>query len=224
MFISLLAKSFRDLLLPGILRLLLLCLLMYVVGWVALAWIFSTIISAYMGFFGAEGFIMHMLGSFGGVALAWFLFPLLYPILVSFFDDSMAETIERADYPDSPLARPPFWPTLLQDAWFSFKAILLNLLFIPIYFSPIGLVVYYLLNGHLLGTQFYRMAAGRNMSPQDAEKLRNRARGAIFLAGITISVFSTIPVLNLVAPLLGVAVMVHLVHDLQPQSIHLPPR
>lgn len=215
MILTLITKSLRDLLLPGIVRLLLLCLLMYVVAWVALAWIVSGIISAYIGIFGAHGFIMHLIGSFGGMTFAWFLFPLLYPILVSFFDDHMAAIIERVDYPGTPPAQPPFWPTILQDALFSLKALLLNLLFLPIYFIPvIGLTIYYVLNGYLLGTQFYRMAAGRTMKREDAERFREEARGTIFFAGVAISLCSTIPPLNLIAPLMGVAMMVHLVHTL----------
>ncbi len=127
----------------------------------------------------------------------------------------MAEIIEREDYPQLPPAQPPFWPTLLQDVMFSLKAIGLNLICLPLYFSPLfGLALYYGLNGYLLGTQFFRMAAGRRASQADAERLRRSARFSIVSAGVAISFCSTIPVINLVAPLLGVAVMLHLFHAL----------
>lgn len=159
---------------------------------------------------------MHMLGSMGGVMIAWFLFPLLYPILMGFFDERMAEVIETHDYPHLPKATPPFWPTLMQDVWFSVKAILLNILCLPLYFVPlVGLVVYYTLNGYLLGNQFFRMAAGRRVGIEQADELRCRARGSIVLGGAVVMFCATIPLLNLIAPLLGVATMLHLFHAMQ---------
>jgi len=226
MLIIVFARALRNLLLPGILKLFLLCLLAYVAGWSVLAWVLSMLITAYTGMSGAEGMLMHMIGSIGSMMLAWFLFPLLYPILVSFFDDNMAAVIEREDYPGLAPALPPFWPTILHDALFSLKAIGLNILCIPLYFIPLaGMVVYYGLNGYLLGTQFFRMAAGRRVGEAEARAVQKRAGSAIVVTGIAISLCSTIPLLNLAAPLLGVAAMLHLFHALAgtPKRHVLPP-
>lgn len=208
-------KSLRNLLLPPILKLFCLCLVVYVLAWGLLAWVATALINSYMGADIAQSLFTHLLGSVGGMVVAWFLFPLLYPILMSFFDDHMAVAIEREDYPQLPAAEPPFWPTLWHDAKFSLKAIALNLLCLPIYFLPlIGITVYYLLNGYLLGSQFFRMAAGRRSSREESLALQRRARGSILMAGVVISICSTIPLLNLAAPVLGVATMLHLYHAL----------
>jgi CysZ protein len=210
------SRALRDLLLPDILKLFFYCLLAYAVGWSALSWLFSRAINAYVNSVGAEGLAVRFLSGAGGMVLAWFLFPLLYPILVSFFDDWMVAAIEREDYPQLPRAQPPFWPTLLHDFIFSLKAIGLNILCLPLYLVPfIGIPVYYALNGHLLGTQFFRMAAGRRISRGEAEALERKAYYLILFTGIAISFFSTIPVLNLAAPLIGVASMLHLFHALR---------
>ncbi len=215
MLITALTAALRDLTLPGILRLFLLCLLAYAIGWMALAWGVAELFTLYIGIRGEEGWLIHLLSSAGGGLIAWFLFPLLYPILVSFFDDHMADIIERADYPQLTPATPPFWPTFGNDVWFSLKALALNVLCLPLYFIPlIGAAVYYVLNGYLLGVQFFRMSAGRRVSGPAADALRYKARGAILLAGVLISFCATIPLLNLVAPLLGVATMLHLFHAL----------
>ncbi len=213
MLITIFVKSLRNLFLPDVLKLLFYCLLAYALGWWGLAWILSSILGAYIGISGGEGFLLHALGSAGGMIIAWFLFPLLYPLLVSFFDDKVAMVIEREDYPQMLPPQPPFWPNILQDALFCLKALALNLLCLPLYFMPIvGIAIYYGVNGHLLGMQFFRMAAGRRVTEAEALMLQKKARSSIWLTGITISLCSTVPVLNLFAPLLGVASMVHLFH------------
>ena len=226
MLFTIFARAARNLFLPGILKLFLLCLLAYVGGWMVLTWIIAYLIAAYAGISGSEGFLLHVISGLGGTVLAWFLFPLLYPLLVNFFDDYMADVIEREDYPGLPPARPPFWPTLLEDIWFTVKAIALNVLCLPLYLIPVlGLMLYYGLNGYLLGMQFFRMMAGRRVSAAEAAEMERRGRRTILIAGAAISFCSTIPVLNLAAPLLGVAAMLHLFHALRgaEQQVIAPP-
>ena len=216
MFIMVLTKALRNLLLPGILKLFLRCMLVYAAGWGALAWILSALINSYIGVAGAQGFWMHLLASAGGMVVAHFFFPLLYPILISFFDDKIADVIEHEDYPQLPPALPPFWPTILNDVSFSMKAVGLNILCLPFYLiPPVGIAVYYGLNGYLLGTQFFRIVAGRRVTFAEGETLRKKAHYSILLTGVAISFFSTIPSLNLAAPLVGVAAMLHLFHALR---------
>jgi CysZ protein len=215
MLVTIFIKALRNLTLPGILRLFLICLVVYIIGGIAMAALFSWLAAQYIAFAGAEGWIAGLLGGAGGTVMAWFLFPLLYPVLVSFFDEKMASVIERADYPQLPPSEPPFWPTLLHDILFSLKALALNIVLLPVYLIPVvGLVVYYGLNGYLLGTQFFRMSAGKRAPREKAEQMRRNARGTILAAGIGISFCSTIPLLNLAAPLIGVAAMLHLFHAL----------
>jgi CysZ protein len=215
MLLKAVTRALRNLLLPDMLRLLLLCLVLYAVGWSLLAWGLSALIGWYTGITGAEGVIVHLASGAGSMVIAWFLFPLLFPLLVNFFDDSIAEAVERRDYPQLPSSSPPYWPTVLQDIWFSLKALALNLLCLPFYLLPVaGLCIYYLLNGYLLGTQFFRMAAGRRVNHETGAALERNHMGVILLGGLFISLLATVPVLNLVAALVGVACMLHLFHAL----------
>ena len=207
------SKAFADLLLPGIIRLLLLTLVAYIVSWVAvtigLVWLLGALFSAHAAPYG----LGWLTGGFGATILAWIFFPLLYPLLVSFFDDAIAEQIERHDYPQIMRAAPPFWPTIWHDFIFSVKAVLWNIVILPLLlFPPLHFIVYYWLNGRLLGAQFFRMAAGRRMSRVETEALINRQRGKIVIGGAVIMLCATIPVVNLIAPVLGVAAMLHLFH------------
>lgn len=216
MFITVLTKALRNLLLPGILKVLFMCLFAYMACFGVLAWIFSAVINHYIGAEGAQGWMTHILASFGGMFVAHLFFPLLYPILISFFDDQIADIIERTDYPQLPPARGPFWPTILNDAAFSAKAVTLNLLCLPFWlFPPLAIPVYYTLNGYLLGTQFFRIVAGRRVTVAEAEALQKQSHYAVLLTGIAISFSATIPVVNLAAPVVGIAAMLHLFHALR---------
>jgi len=94
-------------------------------------------------------------------------------------------------------------------------AIMLNVLVIPLYFVPvINLFVFYVLNGSLLGKEFFIMVARRHLPLEDAKKLRARHSRTIFLAGAALAFFATLPIVNLVAPFWGIAVMTHLYHAL----------
>ncbi len=208
-------KALRNLFLFDIIKLFFVCLLVYVFSWLLVAWLLSAAISSYIGIAGTEGFLMHILVGLGWIPVAWFFFPLLYPILISFFDDKIAEAIESTDYPQLPPARPPFWPTFAGDFLFSLKAILFNVICLPLYlFLPVGLIIYYGLNGYLLGTQFFMMTAGRRVSVAEARVMQKRAASSIFLIGVAISFSATIPFLNLAAPVIGIATMLHLFHEL----------
>ncbi len=226
MLVTLLSKSLRNLLLPGILKLFLLCLLAYLISFSALAWGLSVLVGLYIGTSSTTGFMMHLIASMGGVMAAWALFPLLYPLLISFFDDRIANIIEREDYPHLKPPEPPFWPTIMHDVTFSIKAIALNILCLVLWLiPPVYIVVYYGMNGYLLGMQFFRMIAGRRVSVEEAQDLQKKARHTILLIGVAISFFATVPFLNLVAPLIGIAAMLHLFQSLRggPQQEILPP-
>jgi CysZ protein len=216
MFYTVITKALRNLLQPGILKVLFLCLLAYTACFGALAFIFSEMINHYIGAKGAQGWLTHILASFGGMFVAHLFFPLLYPILISFFDDRICDVIEHEDYPQLPPAKGPFWPTIFNDAAFSGKALILNLLCVPFWlFPPLAIPVYYMLNGYLLGTQFFRIVAGRRVTVAEAEALQKQSHHAVLLTGVAISFSATIPVINLAAPVVGIAAMLHLFHALR---------
>ena len=162
----------------------------------------------------------------GAALFAYFLFPGIMPVVVNFFDSKIAALIEAQDYPAAKPIDPPFWPEFWHDARFSLKAILLNILVLPLYFVPvINLFVFYALNGHLLGKEFFVMVARRHQTLPNALVLRLAHRRTIFIAGIILTILATIPFLNLLAPFWGIAVMTHLYHALTgtPRSDILKP-
>lgn len=213
------ARAFRSLFTPqmfGIvllsLGLTLLALTLFVIGatWAALA------LSA--SFAGEWSGPLVWFSGFASFAIAWFLFPGIMPVIVNFFDDRIARTIERQDYPRAvPRENLPFWPEFWHDARFTAKALLLNLLALPFYFIPVlQFVVFYGLNGHLLGKEFFLMAARRYMPVSEAEALRKTHSRTVWMGGALLALGATLPLFNLIAPVWGIALMTHLFHRVSP--------
>ena len=90
-------------------------------------------------------------------------------------------------------------------------SLFLNLLALPLYLIPgVNAFVFYLLNGYLLGREYFELVAQRRMEPAEMTALRRRGRLRWIMAGVVIAVLFTIPIVNLAVPILATAFMVHL--------------
>lgn len=161
--------------------------------------------------------MLPWLGGIGSMFAAWMLFPGIMPVIISFYDERIASIIERYDYPAAPPVRvADFWKELFHDMRFSAMVISLNLLVLPLYLVPVvNIVTFPLLNGYLLGREFFVMVARRYMTIEEANALRLKHARAVLTAGIAVALLTVIPIVNLVAPFWGIAVMVHLYHRLE---------
>jgi CysZ protein len=75
---------------------------------------------------------------------------------------------------------------------------------------PVPELLTIVINGWLLGREYFELAALRHLSRVSAGQLRRRHGGSVFVGGTMISLLSSVPLVNLLAPLFGVAFMVHL--------------
>jgi uncharacterized protein involved in cysteine biosynthesis len=73
----------------------------------------------------------------------------------------------------------------------------------------VGTVLSLLVTGWLLGREYFELAALRHIPLKAADSLRRRHSLAILCSGLLIAVLAAIPFIDLVAPLFGVALMVH---------------
>lgn len=151
---------------------------------------------------------------FGSLILAWILFPGIMPLIVSFFDDAIIKNIENNEYPPaSPPIETSLWKEFPHDLKFAIKALLLNLLVLPLYLIPlVNFFVFLALNGHLLGREFYLTVARRHLPFKEALESRKKNSSEVFFGGIILVFLSTIPVINLIAPFWGIALMTHYYH------------
>lgn len=165
----------------------------------------------------------------GAMLVATFLmFPAVVTIVVGLFLDRVADAVEARHYPDLGAPRPqPLAETLISTVKFAMIVVLLNILILPLYLvlfllPPANLVLYYLLNGYLVGREFFELAAFRRLPPAEAVRLRRAFRSRVLMAGVILTFLMTIPVVNLLAPVLGAAFMVHVAHDLMRRQAIVP--
>lgn len=154
------------------------------------------------------------------LVVTFLMFPAVVTIVVGFFLDRVAEAVEARHYPDAGTPRgQPLAEVLGTTIKFAAITVLLNLLILPVYLilsflPPFNIVLYYLVNGYLVGREYFELAAFRRLPPGQVARLRRRFRARVLFAGVILVFFMTIPVVNLVAPVLGVAFMVHVSRDL----------
>jgi CysZ protein len=150
------------------------------------------------------------------LVLVWFLFPVAATAVASFFLDEVAEAVEERYYPGRPAPRSQSLAAQLLGTFrFAAVALFLNLVLVPIYlillvFPPLYLVVFYAVNGYLLGREYFELVAYRRLDERTADAMRRAYRGRLTLAGMVIAVMLTIPVFNLVAPIAATAFALHL--------------
>ena len=149
------------------------------------------------------------------------LFPAAISATIGLFLEAVAETVEGRHYPG--LAQPraqAIHEALLSGLKFALVAILLNLAALPVYvvgifLPPLNLFVFYGLNGYLLGREYYETVALRRLDAKQANEVRRRNRWRVFLAGVAITVLLTVPLLNLIAPVIATAFMVHIFESIR---------
>ncbi len=165
--------------------------------------------------------VTDVLGGLAAVVLALVLFPGVVGLTLSVFLEEIAGSVEARHYPDLPPARAQ---SVLEVAWitvrFAAVTVLLNLLALPVYAilffaPPLNVFVFYGLNGYLLGREYYELVALRRMDAKAAQGLRRGHAGRLVLAGAVITFLSSLPLANLLAPVVGTAFMVHLFEDLR---------
>lgn len=184
--------------------------------WWLSSWLIGSILLDYIEW---DWLITLMQGA-AALGLVWGIFPLLIPLFISFFVNQLSAIIESREYPESPQGSDmPFWPEFAMDLRFSFYAIGLNLLILPFYLIPgINLIIYYALNAHLLGKQYMMMVSRRHIADQPLQDLLEAEKTKRYIYGLIIVFFSTIPVLNLIAPIFATALMVHAYQQLAVKS------
>lgn len=152
---------------------------------------------------------------FAGLGLALALALLVAPVtalVAGLFLDDVAELVERTDYPADPPGRAmPALAALWLSTKFLGVAIAGNVLALLMLLLPgVNVAAFFLVNGYLLGREFFEFAAMRFRPEAEAKAMRRRNRMTVFGAGLVIAAFLAVPLLNLLTPLFAAAMMVHL--------------
>ncbi len=161
------------------------------------------------------GWLAVVFGILASVGLAVALSLLLAPVtalVAGLFLDDVAEVIEQRDYPlDPPGAALPLGQAIAGSVKFLGVVVLANLLALFLLFVPgVNLVAFFLVNGYLLGREFFEFAAMRHRTPHEARQFRAKHAPTVLLAGVLIAGFLAVPLVNLLTPLFAAGLMVHL--------------
>jgi uncharacterized protein involved in cysteine biosynthesis len=151
------------------------------------------------------------------IILSVFLMVPVASAITSMFLDEVAQAVEDRHYPHLPDAtKVPFVDALKDTVNFlgvliAANTVALILYVIPI-FTPFSLFIFWGLNGFLLGMEYFTLAAIRRVGRQNAKALRKKHRGKIWVAGSLMAVPLSIPLINLLIPILGAATFTHIYH------------
>jgi CysZ protein len=158
-----------------------------------------------------DGFAYFFAGAGLLVALIYVL-PAVSALVAGYFLDDAAEIVERADFPTEPPGQAlPVGRALLYGLRFAGLSLLVNLAALTLFFVPVvNIAAFFAANAYLLGREYFELAAARDRPMEAAAQLRVQHRGTVLLAGAMIAALLLVPILNLVTPLYGIALMVHL--------------
>jgi CysZ protein len=164
---------------------------------------------AWAGFLGTIAAIAAGLGL--ALALALLIAPVT-AIVAGMFIDDVAEVVEREDYPaDGPGKALPIMRAMYLSLRFLGVVLLGNIAALLLLLVPgVNLAAFFLINGYLLGREYFEFAAMRFRGEEDARRMRRKYSTTVFMAGLVIACFLAVPLLNLLTPLFAAAMMVHL--------------
>jgi CysZ protein len=160
-------------------------------------------------------------GGAGAIAMtvvgAWLLFPGVAIGVVTCFADRIAAAVELRHYPDAAATARPVGIArgIGMGVRSAVRLLLFNLLAVPFYLlllvTGVGpFVLFVIVNGVAFGRDLAELAAARHGDRHSRRAWLKRTRGEQNLMGTMVSVMFLVPFVNLIAPVVGTAMAIHL--------------
>lgn len=137
--------------------------------------------------------------------------------ITSLFLDNVADAVEAEHYPElGPAPRVPWVEAIRDSLGFFAVVVVFNLMALVIWvFVPLlSPFIFYIVNGYLLGREYFYLTALRRRGRDGARDMAARWRGTIWIAGTLMALPLSVPLLNLFIPILGAATFTHIYHGL----------
>ncbi|NRB30493.1 MAG: sulfate transporter family protein [Rhizobiaceae bacterium] len=149
-----------------------------------------------------------------------FLIAPVTSVFAGVFLDEIADEVEGRHYPHDPKGVPlSLSQSIGITARFLGLVVIGNLIALAlVLFLGLGVLTFFLLNGYLLGREYFQFAALRHRPMDEVTALQQRHGGEIFLAGLAIAAVLTIPIVNFLTPLFAGALMVHIYKGIEAKS------
>jgi CysZ protein len=160
---------------------------------------------------------LRLLGGLGAFLASLWLFPAVVSVILGFYLEQVVEAVESRHYPGLPRPRPQAMTESVATALrFAAVAVGLNILALPLYLIPlVNVGIFLLLNGYLLGREYFELVAARRLAPLAMRRGRVRHRGRLLALGLVSAALLLVPLVNLLVPILACAWMVHLLESLR---------
>lgn len=182
-------------------------------NWIGLAdWIAS--------WFGDRDWIGSAIGAGSFLAMMVLSVFLMVPVasaITSMFLDQVADAVEDVHYPQLPdVPALPLSEAVMDTLSFLGILIVANILALLLYVAlpPFAPLIFWGLNGFLLGREYFTVAAMRRVGREGAKDLRRKHAVTIWAAGILMAIPLSVPLVNLLVPILGAATFTHIYHRL----------
>lgn len=156
------------------------------------------------------------------IALSVFLMVPVASAFTGLFLEDVAAAVEARHYPGlPPVAKIGFWDNLVETLNFFGLLVAVNVgaLLLYAFAGPFIPVVFWSVNGFLLGREYFTLVARRHLGREGARALRKRHGVQIWIAGTLMAAPLSVPLVNLLIPVLGAATFTHLFHRLAARQV-----
>ena len=173
------------------------------------------------------GFLDTFLPWIGGaliVVIGFVFFPSTIMVIGGLFSDEIISTIEERHYPKNIGSNHvSLLISIRTGLTVIIIATIINICLLPFYalgmlLPGLSFVIFYLVNGYLIGRELFETVAQRHLPVNEAQQLRKRYFLKVLLGGGLITFVATIPLINLATPLFGIGFMVHLYHKFHSEN------
>lgn len=151
---------------------------------------------------------------------AFLMFPVA-ALFVGLFLDRIVAAVEARHYPGlSPARQMGIGEALGTGLRFMIVVLVVNLVGLILYLisGPLAPVVFWVVNGYLFGREYFELVAMRRLQGPEMRSLRARNNLQIWFSGTLMAVPLSIPIVNLIVPVIGVATYTHMFHRLSARA------
>ncbi|MDB5679391.1 EI24 domain-containing protein [Sphingomonas bacterium] len=172
-----------------------------------------------LGWDEAAGNLAAISGFLAMLLFGWVLFRAIAVAAIWLFGDEIVVAVERRHYPDALASahHVPVTRSMALGLRSAGRALLVNVLLMPLYVvllvTGFGTpLLFYAANGWLLGADLGEMVAARHMTSGEMKAWARDTRWTRWDLGVVVAALMSVPVVNLIAPVLGAAMATHQFH------------
>jgi uncharacterized protein involved in cysteine biosynthesis len=165
--------------------------------------------------------------TFNGTLIGWGAFWIILGLSVflmvpvtsaisAFFVDDVARAVEDRHYPNSQSQyRSKLSEEVRESLGFLGIMLVANLIALIFYalFIVFAPIIFWSLNGYLIGREYFYMAAKRYVGRENALSAFRENRFRVWMCGVTLVLPMSVPLLNLLVPVLAAASFTHLFQE-----------